>query len=67
MFSGFHLHLNSDYGVKMYHFVYLLLFQFLCSLSPEELQRLNNLRDDNIFEGDVLAVSAAGNQQRSCL
>jgi len=26
-------------------------------LSPEELQRLNNLRNENIFEGDVLAVS----------
>ncbi|CAK9205192.1 unnamed protein product [Sphagnum jensenii] len=27
-------------------------------LSPDELQRLNNLRDENIFEGDVLAVSS---------
>lgn len=27
-------------------------------MSPEELQQLNNLRDENIFEGDVLAVSA---------
>ncbi|KAG0600888.1 hypothetical protein M758_11G068300 [Ceratodon purpureus] len=26
-------------------------------LSSEELRRLNNLRDENIFEGDVLAVS----------
>ncbi|XP_024361263.1 uncharacterized protein [Physcomitrium patens] len=33
-------------------------------LSSEELQRLNNLRDDNIFEGDVLAVSAAGPSSR---
>lgn len=30
----------------------------MLSLSSEELQRLNNLRDENIFEGDVLAVSA---------
>lgn len=35
-----------------------LLVRFMLSLSSEELQRLNNLRDVNIFEGDVLAVSA---------
>ena len=29
----------------------------MISLSSEELRRLNNLRDENIFEGDVLAVS----------
>ena len=36
-----------------------LLVNYMFSLRSEELQRLNNLRDENIFEGDVLAVSAA--------